>query len=300
MSTADDLVADPVQDEAVIYELTATGVAVLTLNRPERLNTWGGDIATAFYAGLDRAEEDPAVRVIVLTGRGKAFCAGAQLGSMGTVAQSIEKTDERKLANLVGDRQPYYLTSLSKPVIAAINGSCVGIGLTQALMCDVRFAAAGAKFAASFARRGLIAEYGVSWILPRLTGWGVALDLLLSGRTFLAEEAAELGLVKEVVPPEQLTKRAMDYAEDIAQNCSPASMAVIKQQAYGDAMREVADASSRSEALLQESLQRPDVIEGITSFLEKRAPSFPGLSASAIATDESCGTGKDDHGEPGL
>ena len=296
MSTADDLVADPGQDEAVIYEVTPSGVAVLTLNRPDRLNTWGGDIATAFYAGLDRAEADPAVRVIVLTGRGKAFCAGAQLGSMGSVAKSIEQTDERKLASLVGDRQPYYLTSLRKPVIAAINGSCVGIGLTQALMCDIRFAAAGAKFAASFARRGLIAEYGVSWILPRLTGWGVALDLLLSGRTFLADEAADLGLVKEVVPPEQLMKRVLDYAEDIAQNCSPASMAVIKRQAYGDAMREVADASSRSDALLQQSLQRPDVIEGITSFLEKRAPSFPGLSA----TDESCGTGKDDHGDPGL
>ena len=300
MSTADDLVADPIQDEAVIYEVTPSGVAVLTLNRPDRLNTWGGDIATAFYAGLDRAEEDPAVRVIVLTGRGKAFCAGAQLGSMGSVAQSIEKTDERKLASLVGDRQPHYLTSLCKPVIAAINGSCVGIGLTQALMCDIRFAAAGAKFAASFARRGLIAEYGVSWILPRLTGWGVALDLLLSGRTFLADEAAQLGLVKEVVPPEQLMMRAMDYAEEIARNCSPASMAVIKRQAYGDAMREVADASSRSEALLQASLQRPDVIEGITSFLEKRPPSFPGLGASAIATGESCATGKDDDGEPGL
>jgi enoyl-CoA hydratase/carnithine racemase len=293
MSTADDLVADPGQDEAVIYEVTATGVAVMTLNRPDRLNTWGGDIATAFYAGLDRAEDDPAVRVIVLTGRGKAFCAGAQLGSMGNVAQSIEKTDEGKLASLVGDRQPHHLTTLCKPVIAAINGSCVGIGLTQALMCDVRFAAAGAKFAASFARRGLIAEYGVSWILPRLTGWGVALDLLLSGRTFLADEAAQLGLVKEVVPPEQLMTRAMGYAEDIAQNCSPASMAVIKRQAYGDAMREVADSSSRSEVLLQRSLQLPDVIEGITSFLEKRTPSFPGLSASAIATDESCGTGKD-------
>ena len=293
MSTADDLVADPGQDEAVIYEVTATGVAVMTLNRPDRLNTWGGDIATAFYAGLDRAEEDPAVRVIVLTGRGKAFCAGAQLGSMGNVAQSIEKTDQGKLASLIGDRQPHHLTTLCKPVIAAINGSCVGIGLTQALMCDVRFAAAGAKFAASFARRGLIAEYGVSWILPRLAGCGVALDLLLSGRTFLADEAVQLGLVKEVVPPEQLMTRAMAYAEDIAQNCSPASMAVIKRQAYGDAMREVADSSSRSEVLLQRSLQLPDLIEGITSFLEKRTPSFPGLSASAIATDESCGTGKD-------
>jgi enoyl-CoA hydratase/carnithine racemase len=283
--------ADPSQEEAVIYEVHPSGVAVLTLNRPGRLNTWGGDIATAFYAGLDRAEEDAAVRVIVLTGRGKAFCAGAQLGSMGDVAQSIEKTDERKLASLVGDRQPYYLTSLSKPVVAAINGSCVGIGLTQALMCDVRFAASGAKFAASFARRGLIAEYGVSWILPRLTGWGVALDLLLSGRTFLADEAAALGLVKEVVPAEQLMQRVMDYAEDIAGNCSPASMAVIKRQAYGDAMREIGDASSRSDALLQESLRRPDVIEGVTSFLEKRVPSFPGLSVSA---------GKDHHGDPGF
>ncbi|MFZ1163456.1 enoyl-CoA hydratase [Mycobacterium sp.] len=296
MSTADDLVADSGQAEAVIYEVTATGVAVLTLNRPDRLNTWGGDIATAFYAGIERAEDDPDVRVIVLTGRGKAFCAGAQLGSMGNVAESIDKTDEGKLASLVGDRQPHHLTTLGKPVIAAINGSCVGIGLTQALMCDVRFAAAGAKFAASFARRGLIAEYGVSWILPRLTGWGVALDLLLSGRTFLADEAAQLGLVKEVVPPDQLMTRAMAYAEDIAQNCSPASMAIIKRQAYGDAMREVADSSALSEALLQQSLKRPDVIEGITSFLEKRAPSFPGLSASA----ESFNTGKDDHEQLGL
>jgi enoyl-CoA hydratase/carnithine racemase len=283
--------AEPGQDDAVIYEVTPSGVAVLTLNRADRLNTWGGDIATAFYAGLDRAEEDPAVRVIVLTGRGTAFCAGAQLSSMGNLAQSIENTDERKLAGLIGERQPYHLTSLSKPVVAAINGSCVGIGLTQALMCDVRFAAAGAKFAASFARRGLIAEYGVSWILPRLTSWGVALDLLLSGRTFLADEAAELGLVKEVVPPEQLMKRVMDYAEDIAQYCSPASMAVIKRQAYGDAMREIADASSRSDALLHESLRRPDVIEGVTSFLEKRVPHFPGLSVSV---------GKDHYGESGL
>ena len=294
MSTADDVVADSTRDEAVIYEVTASGVAVLTLNRPDRLNTWGGDIATAFYTGLDRAEEDPDVRVIVLTGRGKAFCAGAQLGVMGgkmeEVAGSIANTDEGKLASLVGDRQPYHLTTLCKPVVAAINGSCVGIGLTQALMCDVRFAAAGAKFAASFSRRGLIAEYGVSWILPRLTGWGVALDLMLSGRTFLADEAAELGLVKEVVPPEQLMKRTMEYAEDIAQHCSPASMAIIKRQTYGDAMREVAHASDRAEALLHESLQRPDVIEGITSFLDKRAPSFPGLSASN-------GIGKDSHGD---
>src|ERR1700722_4429351 len=283
-------------EDAVLYESTSTGVAIVTFNRPDRLNAWGPDIAAGFYAAIDRAEQDPAIRVIVLTGRGRGFCAGAYLGAPGSankVGEAMEKSKQTNLADLVGERPPHFVTALRKPVIAAINGSCVGIGLTQALMCDVRFAAAGAKFAASFARRGLIAEYGVSWILPRLTGWGVALDLLLSGRPFLADEAADLGLIKEVVPPEQLMTRAMAYAEDIAQNCSPASMAVIKRQAYGDAMREVADSSTRSEVLLQRSLQLPDRVEGITSFREKRAPSFPGLNASAIATDESCGTGKD-------
>lgn len=284
MSSADDLVTDAKardeQEDAVLYEATAGGVAVLTLNRPERLNAWGGDIATAFYASLDRAEDDPAIRVIVLTGRGKAFCAGAHLGSKATVSDSLESPEQLDLGELVGEQQPHFLTTLRKPVIAAINGSCVGIGLTQALMCDVRFAASGAKFAALFARRGLIAEYGISWILPRLTGWAVALDLLLSGRTFLADEAADLGVVKEVVAPDQLMKRAMDYAEDIAANCSPAALEVIKRQAYGDAMRDVAEATSRADALLQESLQRPDVMEGIMSFFEKRPPNFPELPAA--------------------
>src|SRR6202000_1699260 len=109
-------------------------------------------------------------------GSGKAFCAGAHLGSVATLGESLAESPEPNMDDLVGERHPHFITTVRKPVIAAINGSCVGIGLTQALMCDVRFAAAGAKFAASFARRGLIAEYGVSWILPRLTGWGVALD----------------------------------------------------------------------------------------------------------------------------
>src|ERR1700756_6002427 len=275
--------SDGASEDAVLYETTASGVAIVTFNRPERLNAWGPDIAAGFYAGSDRAEQDPAIRVIVLTGRGRGFCAGAYLGAPGSapkVGETMEKAGQTNLADLVGERPPHFVTTLRKPVIAAINGSCVGIGLTQALMCDVRFAAAGAKFAASFARRGLIAEYGVSWILPRLTGWGIALDLLLSGRTFLADEAADLGLIKGVVPPEQLMKRAMEYAEDIAQNCSPASMAVIKRQVYGDATRDVVEATSRAEVLLHEAMPRPDVIEGITSFLEKRPPQFPSLTST--------------------
>ena len=136
----------------------------------------------------------------MVTGSGRAFCAGADMGNLPTISNAtVDTAGGTDVSKLVGERHPHFVTTLRKPVIAAINGACAGIGLTQALMCDVRFAAAGAKFTTSFARRGLIAEYGISWILPRVVGWGAALDLLLSGRAFLAEEAAELGLVKEVV-----------------------------------------------------------------------------------------------------
>ncbi|TDH51283.1 enoyl-CoA hydratase [Mycobacterium eburneum] len=272
MAQADTDVTDP-----VLYDVTDSGVAVVTLNRPERLNAWGPDISAGFYAAIDRADADSGVRVIVLTGRGRGFCAGADLGGAGSIDEKLGDGDT-DVSELVGERHPHFLTELRKPVIAAINGACVGIGLTHALMCDVRFAAAGAKFATAFTRRGLIAEYGISWILPRLAGWGAAMDLLLSGRTFYAEEARELGLVNDVVASDQLLARALQYAEDIAANCSPASLAVIKRQAYGDALRAVTDVSARAETLMHESLLRPDVIEGITSFLEKRPPNFPPLS----------------------
>lgn len=269
-------------EDAVLYEATASGVAVITLNRPERLNAWGPDMAPPFYEAVDRAENDPEIKVIVVTGAGRAFCAGAHLGSTGSssdgVGKSLESAGHKSVADLVGERPPHFVTELRKPVIAAINGPCVGIGLTQALMCDVRFAAAGAKFGAVFARRGLIAEFGVSWILPRLVGWGVAMDLLLSGRTFLADEAAALGLVKEVVPPDELMSRVLEYAGDMAAYCSPTAMAVIKRQAYGDASRDVVSATADAEALMWEALPRPDVIEGIVSFLQKRPPQFPTLS----------------------
>jgi enoyl-CoA hydratase/carnithine racemase len=262
-------------DEAVLYEVTDSGVAVITLNRPERLNSWGMDISQGVYAAFDRAEADERARVVVLTGTGRGFCAGAYMGTMAAIGEGINADTD--VSKLVGERHPHFLTELNKPVIAAINGACVGIGLTHALMCDVRFAAAGAKFATAFPRRGLIGEYGITWVLPRLVGWGAAADLLLSGRTFYAEEAAQLGLVKEVVAQDDLLLRALAYAEDLAQNCSPASMAVIKQQLYGDAHDEVLDVSSRAEGLMHESMRRPDLAEGITAFLDKRPPNFPPL-----------------------
>jgi len=274
MTAADD--RTPADADTAVLDEVREGVAVITFNRPQRLNSWGPDIAAGFYAAIDRAEADPEVRAIVVTGSGRGFCAGANLGPATNSGEpDAAKTD---VAQLVGERHPHFLTELRKPVIAAINGACVGIGLTHALMCDVRFAAAGAKFATAFTRRGLIAEYGITWILPRLAGWGAAMDLLLSGRTFLADEARELGLVNHVVPPEQLLERAMEYAADIAANCSPASLAVVKAQAYRDALDDVAAVSARAEKLMYESLARPDLIEGITSFLQKRPPQFPPLS----------------------
>ena len=281
MSTDGSAVAErpTASSEPVLYEVRDSGVAVLTFNRPERMNAWGGALASGFYRGIDAAESDPAVRVIVITGSGRAFCAGADMGGLSTIsAVTVESANQTDVSALVAEKHPYFLTQLSKPVIAAINGSIAGMGLSQALMADIRFAAAGAKFTTSFARRGLIAEYGISWILPRLVGWGAATDLLLSGRTFFAEEAAELGLVKEVVPGEELMGRILAYAEEMAANCAPSSLAVMKQQLYADAGMQIVETSNKAEKLMHDSMQRPDFIEGITAFFEKRPPNFPPLS----------------------
>ncbi len=273
--TVSDTKSDP--KSPVLFELRDGGVAVVTLNRPERMNAWGGGLAAAFYRCIDRAEADPDVRVIVLTGNGRAFCAGADMGGADTIGGATIGGDA-DVTTLVGERHPHFVTGLRKPVIAAINGACAGIGLTQALMCDVRFAAAGAKFTTAFARRGLIAEYGISWILPRVVGWGASLDLLLSGRTFVAEEAKELGMVKDVLPHDELMPHVLAYAEDMAAHCAPSAMAVIKRQIYDDASRNVHDTSAAAEKLMHESMLRPDFIEGITAFFEKRPPGFPPLT----------------------
>lgn len=276
--SAPDRLVEPVSSEPVRYQVRDTAVAVLTLNRPERMNGWGGGLAAAFYSRLDDAEADPAVRAIVVTGSGRAFCAGADMGDLSTIsAATVDDAAGTDVGKLVGARHPPFLMGMRKPIVAAINGACAGMGLTLALACDVRFAAQGAKFTTSFARRGLIAEYGISWILPRIVGTGVAMDLLLSSRVLLADEAARLGLVNDVVAPEDLLSRAIGYAEDIAANCAPRSLAVIKQQVYADTMRDVVEASDHAEQLMHESMGRPDFIEGITSFFEKRPPSFPPL-----------------------
>jgi enoyl-CoA hydratase/carnithine racemase len=176
-----------------------------------------------------------------------------------------------------GRRPQTFPLTVPKPIIAAINGPCAGIGLVQALMCDLRFAAAGAKLTTAFARRGLVAEHGISWILPRLVGPARALDLLLSGRVVLGEEAAALGLVNRALPAERLLDETLAYAGDIAANCSPASMAAMKRQVYADLERGAAEALAEADRLMLASFERDDFREGVASFVERREPRFAPL-----------------------
>ena len=173
------------------------GIAVLTLNRPDRLNAWTREMEVRYFALLDECAASEEVRVIVVTGAGRGFCAGADMRTSRTSAPAGTPTGGPSTRRRTYSPEPPH--SIPKPIIAAINGPCAGIGLVQALMCDIRFAASGVKLTTAFARRGLVAEHGISWILPRLVGPANALDLLLSGRVVLAEEAYELGLVNRVV-----------------------------------------------------------------------------------------------------
>lgn len=244
------------------------GVAVLTFNRPDSMNGMTGNMEVAYFARLRQAEADREVRAIVVTGAGRAFCPGADLAHR-------PGSDDQPLPNLSVPRTTPL--AITKPMIAAVNGACAGVGFAYALQCDLRFAAAGAKFTTAFARRGLIGEYGMAWLLQSIAGRQVALDLLLSARVILAEEAHELGLVSRVVDPAELMDAAFAYAHDLAANASPASMATIKYQVNTEPSMTAPDALDHAEALMRESLAGGDVSEGITSFLEKRQVAFPPL-----------------------
>lgn len=267
-----------VSDPAVMYEVD-DGVALITLNRPDRLNAWNGDLHVGYFSSLDRAVADPDVRVIVVTGAGRGFCAGADmdvlqdLGDQQDTGTAAPQTAEDEH----GWRHTHAVT-LSKPVIAAVNGACAGLGFVHAVAADIRFAAKGAKFTTAFARRGLIAEHGLSWTLPRLVGQAVALDLLLSGRVFLAEEALELGVVNRVIEPEDLMTETLAYAKDLAANASPASMAVMKRQVYTHPDMSMDDAVEESVGFMNATLDAPDFKEGVASFLENRPPNFSALT----------------------
>jgi enoyl-CoA hydratase/carnithine racemase len=253
------------------------GVALLTLNRPERLNAWTGEMEHAYFDMLEECGSSEEVRVIVVTGAGRGFCAGADMQEL----QAIGNGDLDTAALEHGRRPQTFPLSIPKPIVAAINGPCAGIGLVQALMCDIRFAAEGAKLTSAFARRGLVAEHGISWILPRLVGPATALDLLLSGRVVLSEEALTMGLVNRVLAPERLIEETLAYAGELALNCSPSSMATIKRQVYADLERALPDAIAEADRLMVESFTATDFVEGVTSFLERRDPRFGALRDGA-------------------
>lgn len=263
--------SDTEQPSTVLYEIE-NGVVTLTLNRPDRLNAWTPEMQHELYGALDRIMEDPDARVVVLTGAGRGFCGGADMSVLQAASAETEKGSRPLLA-------PMWFP---KPIIAAINGPCAGIGLQLALMCDIRIAARNAKFTTSFARRGLIAEHGLSWLLPKITTMATAMELLLSARVFLADEAKDLGVIHRVADEGSALVAALEYARDLADNVSPTSMAVIKWQMYNHADAPLLDVVDDSDVLMFESLERPDLAEGVSSFMEKRKPAFPPVLMSHV------------------
>ena len=256
--------------DVVLLSKPEPGVALITLNRPDRMNAWNFELSERYFELLEQCADDPDVVAIVVTGAGRGFCAGADMDAL----TAIGANPKGGAVAAAGSKEQMITTTIPKPVIAAINGACAGLGLAQAFMCDIKFAAAGAKFTMAFSRRGLIAEYGLSWVAPRLGGVANAMDILLSSRVFTAEEAYEMGLINKVMPLEELVPYAIAYAKDLADNACPTSMAIIKQQIYADANRDLRASTDEAVTLMRESLLRPDFKEGVDSFLEKRAPRF--------------------------
>jgi len=273
-------------NQETLYNV-ADRVATITLNRPDKLNAWTAVMEREVRAAMDEAERDQSVRAIVLTGAGRGFCAGADMSLLSNVAekgldevrlaQALRASDGERKGVRPDFRKKYsYFPAITKPVIAAIQGPAVGLGLVIALYCDLRFASDAARFGTAFARRGLIAEYGMAWMLPRLVGHANALDLLFSARMIDAAEALRMGLVNQVFPQALFFDKVQEYARELAWNVSPRSMRVIKRQVYEAMFQSLAEGFETSESEMVASLQCEDFKEGVAHFLEKRAPAFTG------------------------
>ncbi len=264
----------------------ADGVATVTLNRPPG-NAWTPALGERYFEIIDELALDTRVRAIVVTGAGADFCVGADGGG-------LEKVADQGSYQIGADRPTYWRTmEVGKPVIAAINGACFGIGLALGLLCDVRFVSSSAKFSTSFVRRGLTAELGMPWLLPRIVGVGAAADLLLSGRVVRAPEALSLGLANRVVDPEELVANAQSYAAELAEKCSPAAMAVVKRQLYADLTSSLPSAVGRGDRYMESAMASEDFAEGVRSWQERRLPEFPPLDP-ALATFELPDDGAED------
>jgi enoyl-CoA hydratase/carnithine racemase len=270
----------------ILYEVRER-IATVTLNRPEKLNAWTPTMEAEVRQAMFAAEDDPEVRVIILTGAGKGFCAGADMSLLSGIVEqgvtprareTLHKSEAARRDDMPGDyqRKHSYYASLKKPVIAAINGAAAGLGFIIPLYCDLRFASDNSRFGTAFAKRGLIAEYGVAWLLPRLIGNANALDLMLSARMVGAAEALRMGLVNGVFPAETFHEDVRGYARELATKVSPRSMAVVKRQVYNAHFQTLEEAMQSSEAEMLAAFESEDFKEGVAHFVEKRDPLFTG------------------------
>lgn len=274
--------------EQIQYEVSDY-IATITLNRPEKLNAWTPTMEIEVFDAFQAADKDDNVRVIILTGAGRGFCAGADLQFLDMLVNDPElakKLKHQVESGPVGSgtatdrldfRKTYsYFPAISKPVIAALNGPTVGLGFVISLYCDIRFASDQAKFSTAFSRRGLIAEHGISWMLPRLIGVSNALDLIYSARLIDAAEAQRMGLVSRVVSGESLMLDVRAYASDLANNVSPRSMRVMKRQVYDALFQDLGEAIDVANQEMLQSFHCEDFQEGVAHFLQKRPAKFTG------------------------
>ena len=268
--------------QEIRYE-TAERIATITLDRPDRLNAWTPNMGEEVRDAMHRAAGEDSLRVIVLTGAGRGFCAGADMATLSRLTQDRGPSAASQAPPPFdpGSRPDFkkrysYFPAVPKPIIAAVNGPCAGLGLVLALYCDLRFAAPEAQFTTAFSRRGLIAEHGISWTLPHLVGLSAALDLLLSARRVGAEEALRLRLVDRIAPPGELMDHVRAYASELAEAVSPRSMRVMKRQLWEARFQTLAAAIDTADREMAASFESEDFREGVAHYVEKRKPAFTG------------------------
>ncbi len=266
----------------IIYE-KADRVATVTMNRPEKLNAWTAKMGAEMRTAMMDAERDPSVGAIIITGAGRAYCAGADMGSLGeitagrTSAGAAAAEDDWTRQQRADYRTQYsWLLALSKPVIGAINGACVGLGFTTCLYQDIRMASDRARMGLIFPQRGLAIEHGSSWMLPRIVGVARAVELAVTGRLVDANEALQMGLVTRVVPHESLMPTAREVASEIAHKCSPLGVAQAKKLIYQHLFSDLGTAIREDDESMQMMTRSEDFKEGVRAFVEKRAPRFTG------------------------
>jgi enoyl-CoA hydratase/carnithine racemase len=262
----------------ILYDIDGA-TAVITLNRPDKLNAWTGAMEREYRDALDRADRDRGVRVVVLTGAGRGFCAGADMSTLNTIADAGPSGDEgggAEAGSLEANYHQHFSFPLAtkKPLIGAINGAAVGLGMVMTLYCDIRFASDQTRFGTAFSSLGLVAEHGVNWLLPRMIGTSNAFDMLYSSRIVGADEALRMGLVSRVIPHAELMEKTMEYASYVADHASPAAMASTKRLVYDAGFTDLASATQAANNAMGDSFDNPDFKEGLAAFAERRTPRF--------------------------